>query len=355
MISVPLLALGASALGIVSAQTPLVQQRFDYSEIPYQVDSIASGRGPQTGYNQCNSTTESPTSLCQTAVINNASDWCLWGPPEPNSLIGNTEGEAVAYCSKAGHGTRLFPEGTIQGVQFIRTPDYVQVTGYIDQTKINIAADDFGGEMDSAGADQRGNPLGGLVYSTAFGNSSARNENYSQVVYWHNFMGANAFCFKACDTSRPNASRYCEHIYDRIGCKFNAPSSNQIGEFSSCLGESQDFPGVYTGANGVVSTYSQPPESLGAISTVPYTPRTPASSSCTTFASSDLFSALATTSTTTTTSTSISGSATNALSSSSTAQTPSGQSGGAPETFAVSSAALGLIVGLLAQSLFRIF
>lgn len=54
-------------------------------------------------------------------------DFCLWGPPEPNSLIGNTEGEAVAWCTKPGRGTRLIPQGALTGVQFMKTPAYVQV------------------------------------------------------------------------------------------------------------------------------------------------------------------------------------------------------------------------------------
>lgn len=34
----------------------------------------------------------------------------------------------------------------------MKTPDYVQVVGFIDQTKINIADGDYGGEMDPHGA-----------------------------------------------------------------------------------------------------------------------------------------------------------------------------------------------------------
>lgn len=59
----------------------------------------------------------------------------------------------VAWCTKPGHGTRLIPANTLQGVQFIKTPDYVQIAGFIDQTKINILEGDFGGEMDPHGAD----------------------------------------------------------------------------------------------------------------------------------------------------------------------------------------------------------
>jgi hypothetical protein len=38
---------------------------------PYQADTNAGDRGPQFGYNLCNSTTEGPNSLCQTAMVNN--------------------------------------------------------------------------------------------------------------------------------------------------------------------------------------------------------------------------------------------------------------------------------------------
>lgn len=48
--------------------------------------------------------------------------------------------------------------------------------------------------MDPHGADQRGNPLGGLVFSNAFGANSSRNGTtssgaaYSQVVQWHKYV-----------------------------------------------------------------------------------------------------------------------------------------------------------------------
>lgn len=86
---------------------------------------------------------------------------------------------------------------------------------------IDIAADDDGGELDvripaqgfftrtlidrysqSAGADNRGNPLGSLMFTNAFGgNSSVNGTGYSQALRWHNFMGANQFCLKAVRTS----------------------------------------------------------------------------------------------------------------------------------------------------------
>lgn len=63
---------------------------------------------------------------------------CLWGPSEPNSVVGDTEGSAVAWCTQPGHGTRVLPPGSITALQFIRTSAYVQVSGIIDQTKMNV-------------------------------------------------------------------------------------------------------------------------------------------------------------------------------------------------------------------------
>jgi len=270
---------------------PLTEKHYSYpTGLPEQADTDAGLiRGSQFGYNRCNSTTEGPDSLCQTSFLNSIDDFCLWAPPKPNSTIGDTEGEEVAWCTKPGRGTRIFYQNTLQGVQFMRTPDYVQVVGFIDQTYINLMADDYGGELDPHGADLRGNPLGGLVYSTAFGPKDGND--YQQVIEWHNFMGGQAFCFKVCDPNGPNAKHFCEHIFDRIGCAYNAPNNAQNGTFESCLGDNQDYPGVYT-SNGAVMTYTQPPEALGPISSMPYQPKVPASSSCTTYTSSVLYSAL---------------------------------------------------------------
>ncbi|KAG9084382.1 hypothetical protein FS749_005271 [Ceratobasidium sp. UAMH 11750] len=281
-----LLALAACVAGALAAGTPLADKDFDYNNLPYQADTDDGERGRQFGYNRCNSTTENQQSLCQTAMINDISDWCVWSSPEPNGVIGNIEGESVAWCTKPGRGTRLIPQGAITGVQFMKTPDYVQVVGFIDQTQINLQKDDGGGEMDPHGADQRGNPLGGLVFSSAFGGQ------IKQVKEWHNFMGSNMFCFKACDPAGPNAKHFCEHIYDRIGCQYNAPAAYVNGVFESCEGESQDFPGVYTDSAGAVQTYQQPPESLGEIKTMPYTARIPKSSNCVAATSSAIFTGL---------------------------------------------------------------
>jgi len=48
---------------------------------------------------------------------------------------------------------------------------------------------------------------------------------------------------------------------------------------------------VFT-SDGQVMTYTQPPESLGPIATMPYQPKVPASSDCVQFASASLYAAL---------------------------------------------------------------
>jgi len=301
--SLALLATAASASSPVAleaphaarqAAVPLASQHFTWGKLPYKADPsdglTGSDRGPQSGYNICNSTTEGPTSQCQTAILNSASDFCLWGPPVPNSDVGDTEGQSVAWCSLPGHGTRVIPSGALTGVQFMKTPGYVQVTGFINQAEIDMDPNDGGGEMDPHGADNRGNPIGGLVFTNAFPASNGNANNYIQAIEWHNFMGSGVFCFKACDPTGPNPAALCQHLFDRIGCEYNAPAAYVDGVFESCLGENQDPPGVYTGADGKTTTYQQPAESLGPISTMPYSAVIPASSQCTTYASSALYS-----------------------------------------------------------------
>jgi hypothetical protein len=59
---------------------------------------------------------------------------------------------------------------------------------------LGLQANDYGGEEDPHGADQRGNPLGALMYSTAFGNEGS--SNYTQVIEWSYFVGSGTFCYK---------------------------------------------------------------------------------------------------------------------------------------------------------------
>jgi len=264
---------------------PFAELRYEWGNIPYKADpDVGLIRGDQWGYNICNSTTENQESLCQTMLFNGIDDFCLWGPPEYGRTVGDIEGIMVAWCTKPGHGTRLIPEGALKGVQWTTTPGYIQVVGRIDQTMINILEDDSGGEMDPHGADLRGNPMGGIVFTEAWGGDVPQ-----QAPQWHNFVGNDQFCFKVCDLRDPANYDLCENRLDRMGCEYNAPNNAQEGVFEECLGDNQLVPGIYTGADGVVSSYVQPWE---GDFTVPYQPVVPASSQCTTYTSSEIYTGL---------------------------------------------------------------
>ncbi|KAJ7062864.1 hypothetical protein C8F01DRAFT_105927 [Mycena amicta] len=192
----------------------------------------------QAGTNKCG-TAANQTSQCQNTYLNALDDWCVWAPPEPGpkSDIGDTERFEVSWCLKDGYGTRLIPDGAITGAHWIITPDYVQVTGTGDLTKLNIPANDEGGELDPHGADGNGNPVGGIVFSTAFG-------PVQEIFEWTNFMEGNIFCFRACNPKGSNPQAYCQHIYDTMGCGWNMPGNYDPG-FTSCQADSGEPMGVY--------------------------------------------------------------------------------------------------------------
>ena len=63
----------------------------------------------------------------------------------------------------------------------------------------------------------------------------------------------------------------------------------QPSEFKVCDLDSFPVPGVYTNDAGAMQSYSQPLESLDAITTVPYVPTAAATHNCKMFASMDVF------------------------------------------------------------------
>ncbi|SJX60347.1 uncharacterized protein SRS1_11661 [Sporisorium reilianum f. sp. reilianum] len=221
---------------------------YAYSQLPDQymgANRIESGEGgtpggePQSGYNTCARNTWNQDSRCQTAWINSLDDFCLWGPAEFGT-VGEKERSGVAYCTTDRHGTRLIPDGTITGAHFVRTRDYVQVTGVGDFTSILIPEGDDGGEFDPHGADDLGNPIGGIVYTTA--NPASNGEPWF-VSEWTNFMSYNQFCLRACWGTR--AAAQCEHIYDVMGCRWNIPANYEPGVFETCDGDVGQLQGIY--------------------------------------------------------------------------------------------------------------
>ncbi|PWN24162.1 hypothetical protein BCV69DRAFT_244504 [Microstroma glucosiphilum] len=207
---------------------------------------------PQEGYNRClqGDGSWNSNSSCQTAWINSVDDFCLWGPPGEGEEVGSFERKAVAYCTKPTHGTRLIPDGTLTGVHFVATSDYVQVTGLGDFTTMGYVDGDAGGEMDPHGEDDRSNPIGGVVYTTA---QPDREGQATFVREWTNFMSFDRFCFRACWGEL--ARLQCQHIYDVLGCNFNIPANYSEG-FEDCTGEIAMLQGIYS-TRGSTSTFQQ--------------------------------------------------------------------------------------------------
>ena len=201
----------------------------------------------QTGTNQCGKYKPSnQKSECQNAFINSVSDFCVWGPPKRGE-IGEDEALVVSYCTKSGYGTRLIPDGTLKGAHFIKTPNFLQVTGEGDFTKILVKKGDEGGELDPHGADSYGNPKGGLVYSR---NVKGQEGQWVQIKEWSNFMSADTFSFRACYGD--DAASYCPHTLDEMGSEFNHPGNYDTGSFDNCEADSGHFPNVFKG-----STFTQ--------------------------------------------------------------------------------------------------
>jgi len=300
-----------SLIALVNAQTPpttalepLASKHFTINDIPYQVTGDQGGiRGPQAGFNLCNSTTENQDSGCQTMFLNDLSDFCMWSSSKQNDTVGESEAYEVAWCTKPGHGTRVIPPGTITGAQWLYAKNYVQVVGFLDQTKVNLNAQDMGGELDPHGADEQGNPLGGIVFTNGFGQSASSfaqtfksggntTATPTQVIEWIDFIGSGLFCLKMCNPNDNNAAQLCNHIYDEVGCNYNAIAdyNNINGTFQVCDSDDMTPPGIFTTAPGQTTTWFQP--QTGPV-IPPYTTQPVSSSNCQSFASSDLFAAAA--------------------------------------------------------------
>ncbi|KAF9812134.1 hypothetical protein IEO21_06367 [Rhodonia placenta] len=284
--------LAAAALSGAQAQTttsivPLVDHTYAYSDLPYQVEPTGDIRGNQEGYNICNSTTENQQSWCQTLIVNTIDDFCLWSSPTPNNTIGESEAYEVAWCSKKGHGSRIMPEGTLQGVQYLVTSAYIMIVGFIDQTQVNLAPNDYGGELDPHGSDLLGNPMGAIVYSNQYPTGNTNNNSLSQVIEWTQFIGSDTFCIKICNPDQTDANNVglCQNIYDEVGIGYNCPNAAKNGTFEVCDAEPMSPVGQYV-SNGVTTTWVQP---WSGVVSAPYTPTIPSSSNCRTFASSALY------------------------------------------------------------------
>ncbi|CAO1637360.1 unnamed protein product [Jaminaea pallidilutea] len=203
----------------------------------------------QVGTNSCKQFgASSDSSKCQNIFMNSLDDFCLWAPISGQKEVGANEEKQVSYCLRSGYGTRLIPNGAIKQAHFVKTPDFLQVTGSGDFTKMHVKSGDEGGELDPHGATGAGNPPGGLVFTKS---APGKNAQWTQMHEWSSFMSATEFSFRACFDSGDNATKYCPHVYDEMGAQWNHPGDYDSG-FTNCDGDSGHFPGVFHG-----STFSQ--------------------------------------------------------------------------------------------------
>ena len=143
--------------------------------------------------------------------------------------------------------------------------------------------------------------MGGLVYTNHFSTDGSiqQTQYWTELVrilhFWSpmltpffRFIGGSVVGIKICDPKGQNPQGYCQHTLDRIGLPYNMPNAAKNGTFEVCDSDLMDVPGVYTSGTQTLS-YAQPAESLGPISSIPYTPRIPSSSNCQSYQSTQLF------------------------------------------------------------------
>ncbi|KIY44113.1 hypothetical protein FISHEDRAFT_18954, partial [Fistulina hepatica ATCC 64428] len=181
------------------------------------------------------------TSYSRLITANNVDDFCLFAPPDPNTTISDSETIEVSWCSQARNDARVIPDGTLTGVQFLKTEMYVQVMGYGDFTNLNIAPGDYGGELDPHGATGKGNPIGGNVTN----NRTGSDLHYEE---WMLYIDYDMFCLRICTNANSTyAAEYmCWHELDLMGCYFVMPGNYDFnGTFESCDADVAYPPGWY--------------------------------------------------------------------------------------------------------------
>jgi hypothetical protein len=181
--------------------------------------------------------------------------------------------------------------------------------------------------------------MGGLVYTTDF----STDGSLQQTQYWTEFIGGGIMGMKICNPGGTNPQGYCQHTLDRIGLAYNMPNAAQNGTFEVCDSDLMDIPGEYTSGTQTLS-YAQPAESLGPITTVPYTPHIPSSSNCQTYQSSQLYTDFASlaSSTTAAGSAHATGSGASNGGSASSAKPTSGSNGAGSVTISLFTSILGI-------------
>ncbi|KAJ7879221.1 hypothetical protein B0H14DRAFT_2709690 [Mycena olivaceomarginata] len=204
-----------------------------------------------------------PTIINQTSVarllsVNDIHDFCIFAPREAGTFVGDSETDQVAWCTLPRNNARVIPDGTFTGLAFLTTPFYLQVLGFGDLTKLNIAAGDAGGQLNPHGPDGRGLPVGGNVTSAALGGADAF------FAEWLLVLSASQFCLRVCTgaSAQFRAADMCRTDLDELGCAFVMPADYAAVDktFKSCDADAGLPPEWYaSGSGGGFSVYTEPP------------------------------------------------------------------------------------------------
>ncbi|KAJ6533091.1 hypothetical protein B0H19DRAFT_903149, partial [Mycena capillaripes] len=198
-------------------------------------------------------TTIDQTSMARLISINSIDDFCIFAPPY-FAKIPDTEGIEVAWCTMPRNNARVIPDGTFTGVSFLKTDFYVQIYGFGDFTKLNIAPNDGGGELDPHGATGAGNPEGGNVTTTVVDGID------EPIAEWMLYIDHNQFCLRACTNANSTyaASQMCWHELDEMGCEFVMPGTYnyQGGIYETCDADVAYPPGWYPEVSGGTTKFS---------------------------------------------------------------------------------------------------
>ncbi|KAJ3197634.1 hypothetical protein HK101_002062 [Irineochytrium annulatum] len=137
-------------------------------------------------------------------TIEGPRSFCLLLPAVKGQTVGDSEGSAKAKCfgSASTPGSSKLPDGAIKSAHYVKTAQYHQVTGMIDEDLLGISQSDGGGQYDNA--PHGSEPSSGAVPSP--------------FNYYVEIVESGRYCMRTCTTSGQDESSPCNMHRDTAGC-----------------------------------------------------------------------------------------------------------------------------------------
>ncbi|KIR98369.1 hypothetical protein L804_03938 [Cryptococcus deuterogattii 2001/935-1] len=140
---------------------------------PQASDSLWRRDGGDVGFRDERSMGKRQGNDSRSLYLVSHTDFCLFGPPSPlssdntSTSISQINRDVVSWCTvprrgQDGEDQRRIPDGTLNGVTYVKANSWVQVSGTGDFTKLNIPAGDQGAQFDSV----ENTPDGAVLYLT---------------------------------------------------------------------------------------------------------------------------------------------------------------------------------------------